>query len=1131
MTLEFQTFAYSVNDSESNIFSVQMFGKTKYGESLCANVLGFKPSFCLLCPNTTIPDSFLTLAGTKLATWTTDPFEKTEDWSHEMTWTMIKKVPFWGFQFGRRADFVRLEFQSLRSHNKMLSFFRKSHGNTLSIETMNNFYRVHKNIERESERRWTDRRERLEAHLQSSVQALATNETILRWIIKLGNAGLPLNLALVKLYDVIDPILRFAHDRDLKLAGNVQLSNWKKEIPSTDCEIEVTVDYSDVIPIESDDPFSLCEMAFDIECYSHDDKFPDPMDVRNQVFQIGITLKNYIDTTCRRILLNCGAPCQPIFDTTVENFDSERLLLLRFQEIIKSSDPDLIYGYNSDAFDWNYLMTRADVLGITDQFSRLSRLKSHRCRVEHASFQSSAYGDNKYLRVNIPGRLNVDLLIWIQRNMPQERYPDHKLDTVAEKEIGENKRDVNHKEIFAAFKSGDSDRITIIGDYCCQDTVIVQKLVDKLDVVTQMFEMSNITDTPVSYLMHKGQQIKCYSQIAKEATLQDFMIPLADSRDTGSFKGAVVLEPKIGLYTTPVPVLDFASLYPSIQVAYNICYTTIVLDKTLMNRLLELRGNEEKTVTLNGVVFEFIEWKEDVFVQTLSSGEMVEHKTLEDAKKIRPEKYIFNSVNSRDTEWSIQAKTLTHAFAQNQPSVIPVLQTKLKKSRKMVKAMMSVSTSDLRHRVLNGRQLAIKVSMNSIYGFTSAFMLNLMDLGACVTAKGREMIFQTKEFMECQFEKIARNTLWTRTDTEVWYNQEGRETTASSEGVIRKFPSAVTGKAWSQGPLDVTVIGGDTDSVFCNFPNNTLSETISLCHKAEVILTNDIFNRHPIEMEYEKVYLPMVIQKKKNYIGVKHENDERSWKIDYKGIAIKRRNYCAFVKDVFWSVIYPVLGIEKTDVGMKKTRLDKAMAVDALKKSIDKLLNEEIPLDDLIISASLKSNYKGKPCECQKSPGDIGADCERCAGTGKIVNLPHVQLARRMKIRDIGSAPQSGQRFGYIVVDDPKRPDALSDNSEDPIFVKQNGLKPNTLYYLDQQIRKPLTNFLNLIGLNDETEKIFSEAQSALQGNRIKRRHALELEARRNFFSGRGVDQVTPLKQPKKRKQNDTRCQKITDFF
>jgi DNA polymerase delta subunit 1 len=42
------------------------------------------------------------------------------------------------------------------------------------------------------------------------------------------------------------------------------------------------------------------------------------------------------------------------------------------------------------------------------------------------------------------------------------------------------------------------------------------------------------------------------------------------------FEGATVIEPKKGFYAEPVATLDFASLYPSIMMAHNLCYTTLV---------------------------------------------------------------------------------------------------------------------------------------------------------------------------------------------------------------------------------------------------------------------------------------------------------------------------------------------------------------------------------------------------------------------------------------------------------------------------------------------------------------------------------------------------------------------------
>ena len=43
-----------------------------------------------------------------------------------------------------------------------------------------------------------------------------------------------------------------------------------------------------------------------------------------------------------------------------------------------------------------------------------------------------------------------------------------------------------------------------------------------------------------------------------------------------NFEGATVIEPKRGYYDMPIATLDFSSLYPSIMMAHNLCYTSLI---------------------------------------------------------------------------------------------------------------------------------------------------------------------------------------------------------------------------------------------------------------------------------------------------------------------------------------------------------------------------------------------------------------------------------------------------------------------------------------------------------------------------------------------------------------------------
>ena len=158
------------------------------------------------------------------------------------------------------------------------------------------------------------------------------------------------------------------------------------------------------------------------------------------------------------------------------------------------------------------------------------------------------------------------------------------------------------------------------------------------------------------------------------------------------YEGATVLEAQKGAYYTPITALDFEALYPSIMTAHNLCYSTLVMD-------------ERRYGNVPGVEYE-----------TFSVGDR------------------------------------TYKFAQNVPSLLPSILIELKQFRKKAKKDMAAATGSMKE-VYNGKQLAYKISMNSVYGFTGASkgMLPCVPIAATVTCEGRHMIEQTKELVEREF--------------------------------------------------------------------------------------------------------------------------------------------------------------------------------------------------------------------------------------------------------------------------------------------------------------------------------------------------------------------------------------------
>lgn len=91
-------------------------------------------------------------------------------------------------------------------------------------------------------------------------------------------------------------------------------------------------------------------------------------------------------------------------------------------------------------------------------------------------------------------------------------------------------------------------------------------------------EMARVTGVPVNFLLTRGQQIKVISQLFRKAVEEDLVIPAIQSEggDGEQYEGATVIEPERGYYDVPIATLDFNSLYPSIMMAHNLCYTTLL---------------------------------------------------------------------------------------------------------------------------------------------------------------------------------------------------------------------------------------------------------------------------------------------------------------------------------------------------------------------------------------------------------------------------------------------------------------------------------------------------------------------------------------------------------------------------
>jgi len=641
-------------------------------------------------------------------------------------------------------------------------------------------------------------------------------------------------------------VMRFMVDSSVVGGGWLELPANQWEMVRTKksrCQIEVQCRWK-VIVAHNDSSGEWMKIAplrilsYDIECLNRDGGFPEPE--KDPVIQISNVVKEQGSNNCLVKNVFVLGTCSKITGAQVICFKTEEELLRAWAEFFTIVDPDLITGYNIQNFDFVYLIKRAEKLRITEKFCKLGRMKDTKTVMKKKQFSSRAYGSSESMDILMEGRVIFDLLPIIRRN---HKFRSYTLNAVSFHFLKQQKEDVHYSIIKDLFDGDDNDRRRL-AVYCLKDSDLVIRLLDKLMYVVNYVEMARVTGVPIPYLITRGQQIKVQSQLLRKARKKDMVIPVVERQDSGdsvAFEGATVIEPEKGYYTHPITTLDFASLYPSIMMAHNLCYTTLTT-----KRQMEQEG-----------------------------------RVLNVDYKITPRKDVFVTQKLRK-------------------GLLPEILEELLSARKGAKKLMKAATNPFEKAVYNGRQLALKVSCNSVYGFTGALngILPELAISASVTGYGREMIDKTKALVEEKY-------------------------------------TIANGYAH-----DAHVIYGDTDSVMIKFGGLDMAEQMRLGQEAaEYVTTN--FHK-PILLEFEKVYKPYLLMAKKRYAGLLWTKPKKWDYMDCKGIETVRRDNCPLVKKVVQQVLDHLLIDENKD-----------LAVEYAKRQIAMLLQNKIDISDLVLSSKL----------------------------------------------------------------------------------------------------------------------------------------------------------------------------------
>jgi len=636
-------------------------------------------------------------------------------------------------------------------------------------------------------------------------------------------------------------------------------------------------------------------------------------------------------------------------------------------------------------------------------FDQLSFRKFYHCKEGTIKWSSSAYKNQEFKFLKLEGRVFVDLLPMVQRDY---KFDNYKLKTVSDFFLGETKDPLTPKGIFKCYRLGikgdeiGNKALGIVGKYCIQDSVLVAKIFEIMQMWVGLTEMAKICYVPIFSLYTQGQQIKVYSQIYMHCLKANYVVESNGytPKDGEEYTGATVVQPVPGAYDKVIP-FDFTSLYPTTMIAHNIDYSKLVDDSITKQTIPDHHCN-------------IIEWDDHIGCEHDTTVRTVKPKTI----RCCHNKYRF--LKEEVSGLGVMPTLLKNLLAAR---------TQTKKEIKSIKKELGENEDlgkeekevlDKKCTVLDKRQLAYKVSANSMYGAMGVKKgyLPFLPGAMCTTAKGRQSITKAGEYIQKNF----------------------------------------------NGQL----VYGDTDSCYIHFPHLT---TAAECWDYSLMVEDKVAHLFPSPMRLlfeEIVYWRFFILTKKRYMALSCGRDGvLSDKIMKKGVLLARRDNSKWLRDVYEKIVYMVFN-KSTEIEIKNTLL----------KEFDFLCQGGCDPKNFIITKSVGNveDYKIRdlPADEKKiikrfndldipiSPEDIKKllkDVKKGTVNNyfelyKLRNLPaQMQLAERMRQR--GDFVQPGSRLEYVITMQGGLKAKQFIKIEDPKYQKEFAslvpeLRFDFLYYL-----------------------------------------------------------------------------------
>ncbi|MFH0711290.1 MAG: DNA polymerase domain-containing protein [Candidatus Aenigmatarchaeota archaeon] len=367
-----------------------------------------------------------------------------------------------------------------------------------------------------------------------------------------------------------DILFKYRFMADMGIFGMKWICVEGSPISTTTVKTDKVISAKKVSAVENPLNVPLRHMSLDIEVVSSKEGIPNPT-----VDPVAMISLAFLPSYSNENTLVLVAKKSPKKEQGVLFFKSEKEMLEKFLEIIDDYDPDAITGYNINNFDMPFILERL-------KQNKLSRVLG---RDKEKIVISRKFGIKT--RNSILGRYVIDVYELVKESVGKGllRLKRYGLGDVSKELIGEDKVDIAHSEI-SKYWNGDAEMFSKLITYSRKDAELVLKLLIQKDMIEKFIELSKVSGLLLQDVLDGGEANRVENVLLREFNKQDFVVPCKpegsvmakrdEERLTKGLKGALVLDPEVGLHMNPVVYLDFTSMYPSIYAAYNICPTTLL---------------------------------------------------------------------------------------------------------------------------------------------------------------------------------------------------------------------------------------------------------------------------------------------------------------------------------------------------------------------------------------------------------------------------------------------------------------------------------------------------------------------------------------------------------------------------